>query len=141
MALCMPFILVILEKMLSKPSNHGQSNGGAPITSVFFFYVWYIIFNLFHLFQTCFQFHHTLFKKFAFTTSTNVFQLLFLNGLQFYSQYLLSTRSNKHKKLTFIHDLPTSFFPTTSSLGNPNSKALVYSTCDAKLFSSSPSNK
>ncbi len=37
MALGMPFILIILEKMLSKPSNHGQSDGGAPITSVFFF--------------------------------------------------------------------------------------------------------
>jgi hypothetical protein len=39
MALCMPFILAVPKKMLSKHSNHGQSNGGALVISIFFFFV------------------------------------------------------------------------------------------------------
>ncbi len=43
--------------------------------------------------------------------------------------------TNKHKNLTFVHDLPTCFFlPTTFFLQNLNFKILVSSTCDARLF-------
>jgi hypothetical protein len=39
MALGMPFILAVLEKILSKHSHHGQLDGGALVSSVFFFFV------------------------------------------------------------------------------------------------------
>ncbi len=69
------------------------------------------------------------------------FPIVFLKWLVIVFLILFSTRSNKHKKLTFVHDPPTcSSLPTTSSLENPKSKARVSSTCDARLFSSSLSN-
>ncbi len=61
--------------------------------------------------------------------------------LQLYSQQLFSTRSSKNKKLEFVHNLQAfSSFLVTTSMWNPNSKALVSWKCDYG-FSPFPSNK
>lgn len=72
-----PFFLTIWG---GKSLTHEESNGDALITLVFFI--------LFHLSWSYFQFCCNSFKKFAITTSMNVFQSLSLNGLQLNSQYL-----------------------------------------------------
>lgn len=101
------------------------------LQSFFMFHTSSLVPFVLKMFQLC----YTSFKKLTFIAFMNAFQLLSLNGLQLYFQYQFSTSFNKHKKLTFLHDLlACSSLPTTSSLENPNFKALISSTCDARLF-------